>query len=163
VWFCWAKLTWEGWLSLRRFWTKNSSTQTESWESCLPAEDEHRGVHFIGVVGRPGPTGLGGLLPPLARFSSSVMIFPLWLSCPCAPLVARPELSHPLLCLHYWSLHLMPLLWVMSMLPCFTCHHEFPAKQCLLPTHACPLHVVLMKVVGRASNDASWCMHDFLN
>jgi hypothetical protein len=29
----------------------------------------------------------------------------------------------------------------------------------LLPTHACPLHVVLMKVVGRASIDASWCMH----
>jgi hypothetical protein len=25
----------------------------------------------------------------------------------------------------------------------------------LLPTHACPLHVVLVKVVGRASNDVS--------
>jgi hypothetical protein len=41
---CWAKQTWEGWLSLRWFWTKNSSTQTESWESCLPAKEEHRGV-----------------------------------------------------------------------------------------------------------------------
>jgi uncharacterized membrane protein len=63
-----------------------------------------------------------------------------------------------------WAIKL--LLWVMSMLPCstyFTCHHEFPAKSCLLPTHACPLHVVLMKVVGRASNDASWCMHDLFN
>jgi hypothetical protein len=39
---------------------------------------------------------------------------------------------------------------------CFTCHHEFPAKLCLLPTHACPLHVVLMKVDERASNGA--CM-----
>jgi hypothetical protein len=25
------------------------------------------------------------------------------------------------------------------------------------------LHVSLMKVVERASNDASWCMHDLLN
>jgi hypothetical protein len=51
------------------------------------------------------------------------------------------------------------MLWVMSMLPfstCLTCHHEFLAKLCLLPTHACPLHVVLMKVVKRASNGA--CM-----
>jgi hypothetical protein len=28
-------------------------------------------------------------------------------------------------------------------------------KKGLLPTHACPLHVALMKVVGRASRDAS--------
>jgi hypothetical protein len=61
------------------------------------------------------------------------MILLLWLSCLRAPLVALPKLSQPLLCLHYWSFHLMPLLWVMSMLPCFTCHHEFPTKQCLLP------------------------------
>jgi hypothetical protein len=40
------------------------------------------------------------------------------------------------------------------------CHHEFPAKLCWLPTHVCPLHVVLMKVDERAINDASWCMHD---
>jgi hypothetical protein len=39
---------------------------------------------------------------------------------------------------------------------CFTCHHEFAAKLCFLPTHACPLHVVLMKVDERASNGA--CM-----
>jgi hypothetical protein len=58
---------------------------------------------------------------------------------------------------------LMPLIRVMSMLPCFTCHHEFPAKQCFLPTHACPLHVVLMKAVGRAFDDASWGMHDLFN
>jgi hypothetical protein len=30
----------------------------------------------------------------------------------------------------------------------------------LLLTHACPLHVVFMKVVERASSDALWCMHD---
>jgi hypothetical protein len=55
------------------------------------------------------------------------------------------------------------MLWVMSMLPCstcFTCHHEFFAKLCLLPTHACPLHVVLMKVAERASNGA--CMINFI-
>jgi hypothetical protein len=56
---CGAKQTWEGWLSLRWFWTKTSSTQIETGRSCLPAEDEHRGVHFIGEAGRPGPTGLG--------------------------------------------------------------------------------------------------------
>jgi hypothetical protein len=33
----------------------------------------------------------------------------------------------------------------------------------LLPSHACPLHVALMKDVGRASLDASWCMHDLFN
>jgi hypothetical protein len=158
-----SKQTWEGWLSLRWFWTKTSSTQIERLENCLPAEDEHRGVYFIGEAGRPGPTGLGGLVPPLVRLSSSVMISPLWLLCPRAPLVAPPKLSHPLLCLHYLSFHLMPFLLVMSMLPCFTCHHEFLAKQCLLPTHACPLHVVLMKIVERAANDASWCMHNLLN
>jgi hypothetical protein len=49
----WAKQTWEGWLSLRWFWTKTLSTQTERWESCLPPEDEHRGVHFIGEADRP--------------------------------------------------------------------------------------------------------------
>jgi hypothetical protein len=41
--------------------------------------------------------------------------------------------------------------------------HDFSTKQGLLPTHACPLHVALMKVVGRASRDASWCMHDLFN
>jgi hypothetical protein len=35
-------------------------------------------------------------------------------------------------------------------------HHEIPAKACLLPTHACLLHVVLMKVDERVSNGA--CM-----
>jgi hypothetical protein len=163
VWFCWAKLTWEGWLSLRRFWTKNSSTQTKRWESCLPAEDEHQGVHFIGEAGRPGPTVLGCLWPALARFFLSMMISTLWLSCLRVPQVAPPKLSHPLLWLHYWSFHLMPLLWVMSMLPRFTCRHEFPAKHCLLPPYAFPLHVTLMKVVERASRDASWWMHDLFN
>jgi hypothetical protein len=48
---CWAKQTLEGWLSLRWFWTTNSSTQTESWVSCLPAKEEHRGCLNRG--GRP--------------------------------------------------------------------------------------------------------------
>jgi hypothetical protein len=61
-----SKQTLEGWLSLMWFWTKNLSTQIGRGKSCLPAEDENRGVHFIGEVGRPGPTDLGGLVPPLA-------------------------------------------------------------------------------------------------
>jgi hypothetical protein len=51
------------------------------------------------------------------------------------------------------------MLWVMSMIPCstcFTCHHQIPAKSCLLPTYDCPLHVVLMKIYERVSNGA--CM-----
>jgi hypothetical protein len=39
----------------------------------------------------------------------------------------------------------------------------FLQNKALLPTHACPLHVALMKVVGRASHDALWCMHDLFN
>jgi hypothetical protein len=48
---CCAKQTWEGWLSLRWFWTKTSSTQTERWKSCLPAKEEHQGCIYRG--GRP--------------------------------------------------------------------------------------------------------------
>jgi hypothetical protein len=51
---CWAKQTWEGWLSLGWFWTTNSSTQTESWMSYLPVEEEHRGC-----LNRGRPAGLG--------------------------------------------------------------------------------------------------------
>jgi hypothetical protein len=51
---CLSKQTWEGWLSLWWLWTENFG------KSCLPAKHEHRGVHFIGVAGRPRPTGLGG-------------------------------------------------------------------------------------------------------
>jgi hypothetical protein len=52
----WAKQTWEGWLSLRWFWTKNSSTQTQSWESCFPAKEEHWGCLYreAGLADRPG-------------------------------------------------------------------------------------------------------------
>jgi hypothetical protein len=39
------------------------STQIEEGESCLPAEDGHRGVLFVGEAGRPGPTSLGGSVP----------------------------------------------------------------------------------------------------
>jgi hypothetical protein len=42
---------------------------------------------------------------------------------------------------------------------CLTCLHDIPAKQGLVCPHACPLHVALMKDVGGASRDASWCMH----
>jgi hypothetical protein len=64
-----AKLWW--------FWTKNTSTQIGEGKSYLFAEDEHQGVQFIGEADRPGLTSLGGIVPPLAHLSSSVMISPL--------------------------------------------------------------------------------------
>jgi hypothetical protein len=64
---CWAKQTWKGWLSLRWFWTKTLSTQTESWRvACFPKKSI--GGAYIGEAGRPGLTGLGCLWPSLARF-----------------------------------------------------------------------------------------------
>jgi hypothetical protein len=43
---------------------KNLSTQTEEGGGCLPAEGGSRGAPFLGEAGRPGPTGLGGRVPP---------------------------------------------------------------------------------------------------
>jgi hypothetical protein len=64
----------------------------------------------------------------LARFfSSALMIVASW---PRAP----SKRSHPLLCLHYCSFHLMFLLWVTSMLPCLTCIQDIPTK----PSFGCP-------------------------
>jgi hypothetical protein len=40
---CLSKQTWEGWLSLWWFWTKNLNTQIMRGKSYLPAEDEHQG------------------------------------------------------------------------------------------------------------------------
>jgi hypothetical protein len=125
---------------------KNLSTQIEEGESCLPAEDGHRGVLFIGQDGQPGPTGLGGcvLLPGSVSFSA--MISPLWPLCPCAPLVAPPKCSRPLLCLHYWSFHLMlhalshvhaPLLHLLHMPPWISCKVMLAAHPCL--SFACGL------------------------
>jgi hypothetical protein len=56
---------------------KNLSTQIGEEESCLPAEDGHRGVLFVGEAGRPGPTDLGGYVPLPGSVFSSVMISPL--------------------------------------------------------------------------------------
>jgi hypothetical protein len=138
---------------------ENLSTQTEEGEGCLPAEDRSRGAPFVGEVGRPGPTGLGGRVPLPASAFFQHDHSPPCPPCPRAPRVAPPKRSHPLLSLHYWSFHLMLHALGLSMLPsstCFTCHYEILAKSCLLPTHACPLHVVLMKVDERVCNGA--CM-----
>jgi hypothetical protein len=61
-----AKPTWAGWLSLRRFWTKNSSTQKQRGMSCLPAKDEHQGCFYR--RGRPAwvASGSPGSVLPLA-------------------------------------------------------------------------------------------------
>jgi hypothetical protein len=101
-------------------------------EELLACQRRALGGALIGEVGRPGPTGLGGLVPLPGSVFSILIIFTLRLMCPRAPQVAPPKFSHPLLCLNYWSFHLMPLLWVMSMLLCFICHLEFPAKRPML-------------------------------
>jgi hypothetical protein len=71
----------------------------------------------------------GGLL--LAWISSSALMLTMLLCDRVLHEVAPPKCSSPLLCLYYWSLHLMVFSWVTSMLPCLTCLHDIPAKQSL--------------------------------
>jgi hypothetical protein len=61
--------------------------------------------------------------------------------------------------LHYYSFHLMFSLWVTSMLPCLTCLHNIPAKQGLGCPPCLSFACGLIKYVGGASRDASWCMY----
>jgi hypothetical protein len=130
--------TWEGWLSIMWFWTWNFEHTNREREELLVCRRRAPRVQFIGEAGWPGPTGLGGLVLPLARLSSSVMISPLWLSCQRAALVAPLKLSHPLLCLYYWSFHLMPLLWVC---PCSLVSH---ATMNFLYSNACYPHMLVL-------------------
>jgi hypothetical protein len=153
--FCWMKQTLDGWLSLRWFWTTNLSTRTESWIEDLPTEEEHHGALNRGEADRLGPTGLGGFVPLLALVSPSTLILALWLLWPHAPRVAPPKLSHPLLCLHYWSFHLMSLLWVISMLLCLTCLHDFPTKQGLA---ALPCLSLACGFDERCWKSTPWCI-----
>jgi hypothetical protein len=148
------KQTRDGWLILRWFWTTNLSTRTESYGR-LTCRRGAPGCLNRGEAGRPRPTGLGAstLLP--AWFFSNTLIFALWLSWPRAPWVAPPKLSHPLLCLHYWSFHLMYLLWVMFMLLCLTCLHDFPAKQGLA---ALPCLSFACGFVKRCWKSIPWCI-----
>jgi hypothetical protein len=100
-----------------------------------------------GEAGRPGPTGPGSSRPLSVSIFSSAFHAPLLLCDRVIHSVAPPKCSRPLLCLHYCSLHLMILLWVTSMLPCLTSLHDIPAKQSLGCPHACPLHVVWLKLL----------------
>jgi hypothetical protein len=87
----WAKQTWEGWLSLRWFWTKTSSTQTERWESFLPAKEEHR--EFL--ADRPGwpraPPWLGFL--HLDHFHFVTFVLACSTSCTAQTLSSTPLLA----------------------------------------------------------------------
>jgi hypothetical protein len=112
-----------------------------------------------GEAGRPGPTSLGASLLLLAWFFSSPLMLALLLCDRVLHGVAPPKRSRPFLCLHYWSFHLTVLLWVTSMLPCLTCLHEIPAKQSLVFLPCLSFACGLIKDVGGASRDASWCMH----
>jgi hypothetical protein len=100
-----------------------------------------------GEAGWPGPTVLGSSLPLSASIFSSALHASLLLCDRVIHRVSPPKRSRPLLCLHYFSFHLMILLWVTSMLPFLTCLHDIPAKQSLGYPHACPLHVVWWKVL----------------
>jgi hypothetical protein len=84
----------------------------------------------------------------------------------CACVLHR--LHRPNSLIHSFACIIGPSTWCLCFesCPCSFASHAsmiFFAKQGLLPTHSCPLHVALMKVVGRASRDASWCMHDLFN
>jgi hypothetical protein len=145
------------------FGHENLSTRIEEGKGCLPAEDGSRGGSFC-RGGRPAWAHRPGWprAPPWLGF------LPAW-SFLLPDFLARVlhELHRPNTLIHSCSCIIGPstwcfMLWVMSMPPCatsFTCHHEFPTKLCLLPTHACHLHVILMKVDERASNGA--CMINF--
>jgi hypothetical protein len=160
----WARFcnvnTWEGWLSLKRFWTKNLSRQTERGESCLPAEGEHWGVHFIGEAGRPGwPRASPGSVFLQHDDLPFVTFVPAWsTSCTAQTLSSTPLLALLVLPLdafalshvHAPLLHMRP--WI-----------SFKTMLASPPPHACPLHVTSIKVVRRESLDASWCMQDLLN
>jgi hypothetical protein len=73
--------------------------------------------------------------------------------------VAPSKRSSPLLCLHYCSFHLMFSPRVTSMLLCLTCLHDIPAKQGLGCPPCLSFACGLIKDVGGASCDASWCLH----
>jgi hypothetical protein len=158
VWIVWAiKLGKDGYVS-GGSGHKNLSTRIEEGESCLPIEDGHRGVLFVGEAGRPGQPAWVAPCPSLARFSSSTIISPLWPLCPRAPLVALPKRSRPLLCLHYWSFHLMllalshvhaPLLHLLHMPPWISCKVMLAAHACL--SFACGLDESCWKGI-------QWCI-----
>jgi hypothetical protein len=133
----------------------------EEGESYLPVEDGHRGVPFIGQAGRPGPTGPGGSLPLPGSvfFQHDHLPFVTFVPACSTCCTAQTLSSTPLLVLLVLLLDALALSHVHALL-LHLLHMPGATKSCLLPNHASPLHVVLMKVVGRASNDASWCMHD---
>jgi hypothetical protein len=147
----------DGWIILRWFWTTNLSTRTKNWASDLLEEDEHQGL--LKGVGRPGRTGLGASLLLPTRFFSSALTLALLLRDRVLHGVAPSKCSRPLLYLHYCSFHLMISLWVTSMLPRLTCLHNIPAKQGLGCPPCLSFACGLIKDVGEASRDASWCMH----
>jgi hypothetical protein len=76
------------------------STQAEEGEGCLPAEDGSRGAPFVGEAGRPGPTGLGGRVPPQGsiflqhdHFSSVTFLPACSTSCAAQTLSSTPFLA----------------------------------------------------------------------
>jgi hypothetical protein len=136
LWIFWAIKLWKVGYVYGGSGHKNLSTQTEEGEGRLPAEDGSRGAPFVGKAGRPGWLRA---LPWLGFLPARSFLLHDFLA---RVLHEFHRLNPPV---HSFSCIIGPstwcfMLWVMSMLPCSTCftgHHEFPAKLCLLPTHAC--------------------------
>jgi hypothetical protein len=139
---------------------KHTNKELGKWLTCRRRAP---GGTKRGEAGRPGLTSLGTLLLHLAWIFSSALHASLLLCDRMLHRVAPPTCSHPLLCLHNWSLHLMVLLWVTSMLPCLACLHDIPAKLSLGCPPCLSFACGLMKYVGGASRDASWCMNGKVN
>jgi hypothetical protein len=149
----------DGRLSLSWFWTTSSSTRTRNWASDLPEEDGHQGT-FEG--GRPAwswsdrPKGLsaplGSILLQCAHAcfvaswprASRGCTFQTFLSTPSLALLLLPLDDFTLSDLHASSPHMSP--W-----------YSYNTRPWLPPclSFACGL----IKDVGGASRDASWCMH----
>jgi hypothetical protein len=158
--YCLRYQAWEGWLCLRWFWAQKLEHTNWGRGGMLACRRREPGGSFC-RGGRPAWADRPGwprAFPRLGFLPTRSFLLHDFLA------RVLHELHRPNALVHSFSCIIGPSTWcfmllVMSMLPCstcFTCHHEFPTKSCLLPTHACPLHVILMKVGERVSNGASW-------
>jgi hypothetical protein len=158
-----SKQTWEGWISLRWLCTENLKHTNRGREELLACRRWAPGG-AICRGGQPAWADRPGWLrasPGTSFLQRDDLPFVTFVpacstSCTAQTLSSTPLLALLVLPLDAFALSHVhaPLLHMPSWISC---------KTILAAPHACPLHVVLMKVLERASNDASWCMHDLLN
>jgi hypothetical protein len=111
-----------------------------------------------GEAARPGQSGLGALLPLSAPAFSNALHASLLLCDRMLHGVAPSKCSRPHIFLHDGVSHLITLLWVTSMLPCFTCSMRFLQRKVVAAPPCLSFACALMTNVGGTSRDASWCM-----